>query len=89
VGTIGDANFYQLVAGSIVQLLGLGTMIYPTVFHSKQDGPSWFWTWVLATISLICTVLSIPFYILFPTAWSMVVSFAGTVAQPLILLQII
>ncbi|KAI3317225.1 hypothetical protein HD806DRAFT_515805 [Xylariaceae sp. AK1471] len=89
VGTVGDANFYQLVAGSVVQLLGLGTMIYPTVFHSRLARTPWFWTWFLATVSLTCTVLSIPFYVLFPTAWSMVIAFTGTVAQPLILLQII
>ncbi|KAI8633516.1 hypothetical protein F5Y19DRAFT_413953 [Xylariaceae sp. FL1651] len=89
VGTVADANFYQLIAGSILQVLGLGTTLYPTLFHSKLSRPSWFLTWFLAAISLIFTILSIPLYVLLPTAWSTVIAFAGTAAQPLILLQII
>jgi len=38
VGSSDDANFYQLIAGSLIQLLSLATLLYPTLFHFKFQG---------------------------------------------------
>jgi hypothetical protein len=89
VGTIADANFYQSIAGSLVQLLSLATLLWPTLFHSTFSGRSWFWTWILAVFSGGFTILSVPLYVFLPTAWSMAVAFGGMIAQALIVLQIV
>ncbi|EPE37130.1 hypothetical protein GLAREA_09293 [Glarea lozoyensis ATCC 20868] len=89
VGASNDANFYQLIAGSLIQLLSLATLLYPTLFHSKFQGHSWLWTWILALFSVACTILSVLIYVFLPVAWSMVVAFGGMTAQALITLQIV
>jgi hypothetical protein len=89
VGTIHDANFYQLIAGSLVQLLSLATLLWPTLFHSTFSGYYWLWTWILAVFSGVCAIISVPLYVFLPTAWSMAVSFGGMIAQALIVLQIV
>jgi len=89
IGRVDDPDFFQLIAGSIIQLLSLATLAYPTVFHAKVARLSWFLTWVLIGVSASCTLSSILLYPLSSTAWSMVVAFAGTIAQAFILLQIV
>ena len=89
VGTTADANFYQSIAGSLIQLLSLATLLWPTLFHSTFSGRSWFWTWILAVFSGVCTILSVPLYVFLPNAWSMAISFGGMIAQALIVLQIV
>ena len=89
VGASDDANFYQLIAGSLIQLLSLATLLYPTLFHFKFQGHSWLWTWILAAFSVACTILSVLLYVFLPVAWSMVVAFGGMTAQALITLQIV
>ena len=88
IGTHHDANFYQLISSSIIQLLGLLTLIWPTIVHTRLANLAWFWTWVLASASALLTVLSVPFYLLLPTGWSGLLSFGGSVAQVLVLLQL-
>ncbi|PVH70943.1 hypothetical protein DL98DRAFT_617245, partial [Cadophora sp. DSE1049] len=89
VGRNDDANFYQLIAGSLVQVLSLATLLYPTLFHSTFAGQSWLWTWTLAVISVACTFLSVLLYVFLPITWSMGLAFGGMVAQSLIVLQIV
>jgi hypothetical protein len=89
VGTVDDANFYQLIASSLIQFLGLATLLWPTLFYSRFSGYTLLWIWALAVFSGTCTLLSIPFYVLLPVAWSMVVAFGGMIAQALIILQVI
>ena len=89
VGTAKDANFYQLVANALIQLLSLATLLWPTLFHSTFSGHSWLWTWTLAVFSGICTIMSVPLYVFLPNAWSIAVAFGGMIAQILILLQIV
>ncbi|KFY90774.1 hypothetical protein V498_05837 [Pseudogymnoascus sp. VKM F-4517 (FW-2822)] len=47
VGTINDANFYQLLSNTVMQLLGLFTLVWPTVFDARLATMAWFWTWIL------------------------------------------
>jgi hypothetical protein len=89
VGTVDDANFYQLLAGSLIQLLSLATLLWPTLFHSRFSEHTWLWVWALAVFSGACTIMSIPLFVFLPVAWSMVVAFSGMIAQALIALQIV
>jgi hypothetical protein len=89
LGKSTDANFYQLITSSLTQTLSLATLLFPTVFDSKFSGHTWIWTWTLAVFSLVCTVLSIALYCFVPVAESMLIAFGGTVAQALIVLQIV
>lgn len=76
-GRVGDPNFYQLIAGSILQLLSLAALVCSTVFHAKLARLSWLLTWILVAISASCTLSNIPLYLLSPTAWSMIIAFSG------------
>ena len=89
VGNVHDAGFYQSIAGSLIQLLGLATLLWPTLFHPKISEHSWVWVWTLAVFSGVCTLVSVPLFVLLPVAWSMVVAFGGMIAQALIALQVI
>lgn len=89
LGLSQDANFYQLIAGALLQLLNLVTLLYPTIVRSRISGRPWVFTWVLGATSGVCMVLSIPLYIKAPVAWSMAVAFGGAAAQALITLQIV
>jgi hypothetical protein len=89
LGKSTDGNLYQLTSSSLIQTLSSATLLFPTLFNSKFSGHAWLWTWILAIFSVLCTVLSVSLYCVVPLAWSMVISFGGTVAQTLIILQIV
>ena len=89
VGTVKDAEFYQLVSSSAMQLLGVATLIWPTVFHARLGHLSWVLTWILAGTSACFTILTVPLYLLLPTSWSALLSFGGSVALALVLLQLV
>jgi flagellar biosynthesis protein FlhB len=88
VGTIDDANFYQLLSNTAMQLLGLLTLIWPTVFDARLATMAWFWTWILGGVSVCCTAVAVPVYLWLPTGWSGILSFSGSVAQALVVLQL-
>jgi hypothetical protein len=71
-----------------MQLLGNMTLIIPTISNARLVGQAWFWTWVLAGASIVCTILAIPLYLYFPTEWSVSFSFAGNVMQAFVTLQL-
>lgn len=87
-GTPHDANFYQLISSNIMQLLGLFLMIWPTAAHTKLAQFARVWTWVLAGASACFTAMAVPLYLCLPTGWSALLSFGGSIAQVLILLQL-
>jgi hypothetical protein len=89
IGTLHDPNFYQLISGSIMQLLGLVTLIWPMIFHSRLASLTWFWTWILAGSSACMTVLAMALFLVVPTGWSALISFGGSVAQVLVILQLV
>ena len=88
-GRVDDPDFSQLIAASIIQLLSLVTLVYPTVFSARLARLPGLLTWILITVSASCTISSVPLYLLSTTAWSMVIAFTGTIAQALILMQIV
>lgn len=88
-GSTFDSNFWQAVSGSIMQLLGLITFIWPTWENPRLSQLTWVWIWVLAGFSASCAVISVPLYLVFPTVWSFVVSFAGVLSQAVVQLQVV
>jgi len=72
-----------------MQLLGIGTLIWPTLFSTRLSRTSWIWTCVLTGTGIICTLVSVSLYLYAPTAWSGLLSFCGNVAQTLVLLQLV
>ncbi|KAE8442195.1 hypothetical protein EG329_003724 [Mollisiaceae sp. DMI_Dod_QoI] len=88
IGSSSDGNFYQLLSSSLVQLLGTFTLA-PTLLSKTLVGLHRILAWVLAVTSILCTVVSMPLYLYATTAWSGLLSFFGSCAQALILLQFI
>ncbi|KAF2497257.1 hypothetical protein BU16DRAFT_526278 [Lophium mytilinum] len=84
-----DPNFYQLLSSSALQLLSLLTLVWPLMFHAELARMSWVWTWVLAGTSACSTIAAVFFYVWLSMAWSWVLSFAGSVAQALVVLQVV
>lgn len=72
-----DANFYQLLSGSVLQFLSIVTLIWPTVFHTRLSRMAWLWTWMLAGISTVCAGLSLALYVWVSEGWSSVVGCFG------------
>lgn len=89
VGTVRDADFYQLVSTSAMQVLGIITLVWPTLYHARLARLSWIWTWILAIVSTGCTLAALSLYALLPTSWSALFSFGGSVAQALVTLQLV
>jgi hypothetical protein len=89
IGKATDPEFFQLIAGSVLQSLSLATLVYPTLFKASISHLPWLLTWILVGSSTICIFLSVLFYPLVSTCWSMVLAFSATLAQSLIVLQIV
>jgi hypothetical protein len=87
-GTTSDSDFWQLVAGSVMQCLSLATLLWPAVVQRKIPRHSGIYIWLLAITSAIAVPTSIVFYSFVSARWSIVVAFAGNAAQVLILLQL-
>ncbi|OCK92090.1 uncharacterized protein K441DRAFT_640740 [Cenococcum geophilum 1.58] len=86
-GTIQDADFWFVVQGSMMQLVGLLTIILPLTLSGRLLIQRWFWTWLLVGVSFSCSVAPIPVYLYFPTEWSATVAFLGSAAQAFVTLQ--
>lgn len=89
IGTTTDADFWQLISSSIMQISSLLSMMIPIHRNARLAKEAWVWTWVLAGCSACCAVVAVPLYLYLPTKWSGAVSFAGTVAQSYVTLQLI
>jgi hypothetical protein len=71
-----------------MQLLSILILIIPTVVNARLVKMAWFWTWVLAGASSACAIVVVPLYLYVPTEWSTMLSFAGSVAQAFVTLQL-
>jgi hypothetical protein len=88
-GTTANPDFYQAIAGAVMQLLGLLTFVWPTLSHPRLSSMAWVWIWILAAISTLCAILSIPLFLVVSSTWSFVVAFAGVLAQAIVQMQVI
>jgi hypothetical protein len=87
-GTISDPDFWQLVASSVIQILGVVTLTVPTIFNLRLAKMAWLWTWISAGVSVCCSIIAPPLYLNVPTKWSGMISFGGSLAQTIITLQL-
>lgn len=87
-GTTSDADFYQLISNSTMQILSTLTLIIPTFSNARLVSQAWFWTWVLAGTSTVCSVVAVPLYLNTPTEWSAAVGFVGNVMGAFVTLQL-
>jgi len=93
-GYWGDANFYALVSGSLLQTLGLGTQIigpvlFPGMFQLRLGRGVKIWVWILSTFTFLCVTLSILLYGLVSVPWSGLVAFAGQATMGLLQLLLV
>lgn len=88
-GATTDADFYQAIAGAMMQLLGLVTFVWPTLSHPRLCSMAWFWIWILAAFSALCAILSIPLFLTVSSTCCFVVGFIGVLAQAIVQLQVI
>jgi hypothetical protein len=77
-----DANFWNLLSGAILQLLGLGTQILgplllPEIFQIQLPRETKVLVWCFAAFTLLCTSTAIWLYGTFSAQWSGLVAFAG------------
>ena len=86
-GTTQDADFWMLLQSSVMQLLNLLTIVYPASQKSLMHWRPWFWAWMYAMTSCLCLLAATALYVLVPVKWSAVLSFGGSVAQALLILQ--
>ncbi|KAF3042331.1 hypothetical protein E8E12_002268 [Didymella heteroderae] len=87
-GTL-DSDLWQALASSILQLLSLITFIWPTLKNPRLSQLTWIWIWLLAGFSAVCAIASVPVYLMGPTIWSFVISFAGSLGQAVVQLQVV
>ncbi|KIM96447.1 hypothetical protein OIDMADRAFT_148308 [Oidiodendron maius Zn] len=89
IGTTSDADFWQLVSSSIMQISSIASMVMPVYQSIRLTKEAWFWTWILAGVGFCSAVAAVPLYLYLPVKWSDVVSFAGTLAQSYVTLQLV
>jgi uncharacterized membrane protein len=88
-GAHADSAFYQTITSSVLQLLSILTFVWPTMRESRLSRTNRYWIRVLAGISAVCAILSVPLYLYLPTIWSFVLAFVGAIAQAIVQLQVI
>jgi len=86
-GTARDADFWFLVQGSTMQLLGLLTIIIPLVGSHRMLTRQWFWTWGFVGTSFACAVAAVPIYLHYSTACSSTLAFIASAAQGFVVMQ--
>jgi hypothetical protein len=87
-GTKSDLSFWQLVASSVLQLLSLVTFLWP-IRETNRPSLTWVCVWILGGLSTICAVVSVPLYLAQSTIASFVISFAETLGQAVMQLQVV
>jgi hypothetical protein len=86
-GIAHDADFWFLIQGSMVQILGLLTIVIPLVGNDRMLTKQWFWTWGFIGMSFVCAVTAVPIYLYCPTEWSSMLAFMASAAQGFVVLQ--
>lgn len=87
-GTATDSDFWQLVAGSTMQALSILTLFLQGTIQDHPARLSRIYSGLLLITSALAIPVSIVLYLYASTRWSMTVSYVGSAAQVLILLQL-
>ena len=79
VGTTKDADFYYLIQGNIMTVLGNFLMVIPLLKESWFS-PAYIWMWTFMLMSLVMCGVSVGLYLLVHTGWSSMVAFFASLA---------
>ena len=86
-GNITDADFWFLLQSCLMQFATFVPILLPLWRHARGLDEYRFWCWFFIVSSTAC-YLSAPFlYVFYPTEYSAVVAFAGSVAQAFVVLE--
>jgi len=77
------------LSGFVLQAIGLGTALWPTLSSKKLASLSVAYSIVLVVSSVLCMAASLCTYFWVSCGWGPLLSFFGAIAQPFILLQVI
>jgi hypothetical protein len=83
-----DADFYFLLQGTIMQVMGVLTVGIPLFRGPPLPKEPWIWTWSFLGVSFLLSMLAIPAYLRMPTEWSALLAFLGSAAQGFVILQL-
>ena len=85
-GSTSEANFWQQISNTIIQLAGFLTMLLP--IYRETAAKQWVGTWVLTVLGILSALIAIPLYLFVPVLWSAFFSWLASAAQLLVVLQI-
>jgi hypothetical protein len=78
-GTYTDPDFYLFIQGSILSVFGIFTAVFPS--FSRPVSKARHYAYALASIGVICNLVSIALYLCATTMWSALISFLGHAIQ--------
>jgi hypothetical protein len=91
-----DANFCNLLAGAILQVLGLAAQVFgpsvrPALFRrvAATSGELAVVVWSIAALTLVCTIASILIFEFLSVQWSGMIAFAGQSTMVLVQLLLV
>ena len=87
-GTTMDSDFYQAIAGMMLQFLSL-IIFWPSLSDPQLSIKSRFLILDPCGFSGLSSLVSVPLYLVLSTTWSFIVAFVGGVAQAILQLQVI
>lgn len=79
IGTTQDADFYYLIQGNVMTVLGNFLMVIPLLKESWFS-PTYIWMWTFMLMSLLMCGVSVGLYLVVQTGWSSMVAFFASVA---------
>lgn len=72
-----------------MQLLGIGTSLWPAVMDLHLNRVALVLTWAIAAGATLLTIIAVPLYIVLSVPWSGLALFSGSILQSLLQLQLV
>ena len=85
-GSTSDADFWQQITNTIVQISGFLTLLVP--IYRETAAKDWIGTWILTALGIASAVVAIPLYPFVPISWSIFFSWLAASVQLLVVLQV-
>ncbi|XXH03739.1 hypothetical protein Hte_010145 [Hypoxylon texense] len=80
-GSVEDSDFWMLIPNAMCQILSLLTSVYMIGHRTPEDSTAWKCALLFTGVGIICSIISIPLYLLVATMWSSTISFCAATAQ--------
>ena len=85
-GSTSEADFWQQMLNSIVQLAGFLTLLLP--IYRETAAKEWIGTWILTILGSASAIIAVPIYLCVPVSWSALFSWLASSTQLLVVLQL-